>query len=233
MEDFGELDIPLVSAPSATDPRSEQFVVSGNCPTVEIVNELSMLSEYMDVANPQADNLLSSVHLSQAESDCTYSGKNATVDIKLAFEGMLGPRGRTSASDKPFFSYPFFVAVTAPDGKILAKEVFGASMTYGTDQDTQTYYESLRQIIPIADPARGARYKVLVGFQLSQDQLNQNRAFIRRQNEAPPEPEIQEEIIFNQPPMESGTANNPESVPGSVYKAPPKTHPMDITTPME
>ncbi len=228
MEDISSLEIPSISSPSASDPRSDEFVISGNCPRVEIVDELSIMNEYIDISDQQPYNLISNVNLTQAESNCNYSGKSATVDLKLAFEGSLGPRARVKDNDRPFFSYPFFVAVTAPNGTILAKEVFSASMTYDTGQDHQTYYESMRQIIPITDPARGNRYKVLVGFQLSQDQLNQNRAALRQQKKAATETAAQEVVIQQQPQQQPVNTLAPAA--GSPKK---NTGPIDITTPIE
>ncbi len=227
VEDIGNLEIPSIISPSASDPRSEAFVISSNCPTVEIVEELSMINEYIDISDPQSYNLVSSANLMQAESSCSYSGKSATVDIKLAFESRIGMRGRLKDKDRPFFSYPFFVAVTSPDGSILAKEIFSASVTHSSGQNSQTYYESMRQIIPIIDPARGSRYKVLIGFQLSQDQLNQNRAALRKQKKtaktAKKSTKDKQEIIVPNTHQTSSTLLQKEKT----------TTPLDITTPIE
>ena len=77
------------------------------------------------------ENLISRIDLKSAESTCRLASKSAIVDVRLIFQGKLGAKGRQTRTDKPFFSYPFFVAVTSPNGKIMAKEIFAASMTYG------------------------------------------------------------------------------------------------------
>ena len=116
--------------------------------------------------------------MSESQSTCTYNDRSVTVDLKLAFDGNLGPKGRKTSKDKPFFSYPFFVAVTSPSGKILAKEIFAASMTYDAGQNEQIYFETLRQIIPTDNRSQGAGYKVMIGFQLAEKQLDYNRKII-------------------------------------------------------
>lgn len=161
------------------------------CPQVKIVDELSALSEFSDISSPADYNLVSRVTLAQSESACTYDGNNAVVDLKLVFEGQIGPKGRVKPSDTPTFSYPFFIAVTNANGEIKAKEVFGASVTYAAGQNGHTYYESLRQIIPVENGIEARNFNVLVGFQLSPEQLRYNRANIvpireeaRRQEES-------------------------------------------------
>ena len=73
------------------------------------------------------------------------------------------------------------VADQCMHGKILAKEVFSASMIYAQGEDYKSYKETLRQIIPLNDTKQGKKYKVLVGFQLSQEQLNYNRQILEQQ----------------------------------------------------
>ena len=166
-------------------------LIDGNCPQVQIVKELSMLDEFPPGNSSKSSNLISNVVMSEAESRCEYKDRSVTVDLKLAFDGKLGPKGRKTSKDKPFFSYPFFVAVTSPGGKILAKEIFAASMTYNAGQNNQTYYETLRQIIPTDSRTQGAGYKVMIGFQLGEKQLAYNRKRIEAERVAAEKAEMQ------------------------------------------
>lgn len=145
------------------------------CPRVTIVDELGAINDFMDISDPSEYNLVSEATLDLEESSCVYRKSNVSVDLKLAFYSRLGQRGKLNDKDKPFVSYPFFVAVTNPDGNILAKEVFGASMTYDRGEEKHTYFENLRQIIPIINPDKGKDYEILVGFQLTPEQLAYNR----------------------------------------------------------
>lgn len=177
-KDFGSLKLPSLSGSTAAS--SEQLVYSGDCPRVEAVQDLKMLSEFADTTNQVEQNLISTVKIAKIQSACSYEERSVTVDLKMDFAGRLGPQGRSTGST-PFFSYPFFVAVTSANGTILAKEIFAASMTYNPGQDTQTYTEKMRQIIPIERRERGANYKVLVGFQLTPDQLSHNRLTLEQE----------------------------------------------------
>ncbi len=145
------------------------------CPQVEIVDDLSSISDFSDPRKQKKEYLISRVDLKSAESTCKLSSKTAIIDLKLLFNGKLGPKGRNKTSEKPFFSYPFFVAVTTPSGKIIAKEIFAAAITYGGNEDEHTYFENLRQIIPVKNKNQANNYRVLIGFQVTPDQLAYNR----------------------------------------------------------
>tara|TARA_R110001592_G_scaffold20926_3_gene84549 strand:+ start:622 stop:1305 length:684 start_codon:yes stop_codon:yes gene_type:complete len=157
-----------------TSGHAEQLLKSP-CPQVEIVDDLSSISDFTDPKNQVKKNLISRVDLKSAESTCKLSSKTAIVDLKLIFNGSLGDKGRTKSTDKPFFSYPYFVAVTTPNGKIMAKEIFAASMAFAAKKNEHSYFENLRQIIPIKNKNQANNYRVLIGFQVTPDQLAYNR----------------------------------------------------------
>lgn len=199
---LGDLKLPALG----TDTEPADFVVGSDCPKIEVVPELAGYNEFRPIKNPFEDSLITSVNLTLAGAACTYNPKSVTVDLKLQFDGRLGP-AQESATNKEFFSVPFFVAVKEPGGNVLAKEVFAASLNYPTGAQRTVYTENLRQIIPIANTARGPRYKVVVGFQLTPEQLSYNRAAIKRRkvlqdlNRNYKKPEIQREGEIQNAPV--------------------------------
>lgn len=148
--------------------------IENPCPTVRIIDELSSLSEFKGNSDKESQ-LISRVNLNQVESSCNFERGHVAVDLKLAFESALGPKAKIKNSDKPFFAYPFFVAVTNDDDEILAKEVFAASIAYKRDEDSHMYYEKLKQLIPISRNSQARNYNILIGFQLTAKQLKFNR----------------------------------------------------------
>ncbi|MCB9983280.1 MAG: hypothetical protein H6861_06370 [Rhodospirillales bacterium] len=172
VKDFESIELPALN--NATTRSAENLVYSGDCPAVDAVEELQSLSEFTDINNQSDDNLVAKVDITNLQSACSYDERSVTIDVRTDFVGTLGTQGRAPAS----FSYPFFVAITSAGGEILAKEVFAAQVNYDAGQTTYSYTEKLRQIIPIETKARGSHYKVLVGFQLTPDQLAYNRKMI-------------------------------------------------------
>ena len=159
------------------DPQAE-FLTDSACPTVQVVNDLSRLYEFTEGLPTVTDNLISSVKMNEVERTCIFNERSVTVDLKLALDGKLGPKGRRASNERPFFSYPFFVAITNANGKIIAKEIFAASMKYDPGETEQLYFETLRQIIPADTRAQASSYKIMIGFQLAQKQLEYNRTIM-------------------------------------------------------
>ncbi len=189
--------INLPSLRNSTSRSSQELVYSGSCPQAEAVEELKSLSEFSDTSDQSDYNLVSKIGIANLQSACNYDERSVTIDLRMDFQGTLGPRGGNSGS----FSYPFFVAVTSARGDILAKEVFAAPLTYNPGQKTQTYTEKMRQIIPIENRDRGSKYKILVGLQLTPDQLGYNRKKIAEEKLLL-EAEEQKKTEFEKAPME-------------------------------
>jgi hypothetical protein len=158
--------------------------------------------------------------MSDIQSKCVYGSQSVTVDIKLSFEGTAGANGPAGTA-----SYPFFVAVTGPGGNILAKEVFAASMDYSRGPN-QTYFESMRQIIPVPSKTAGEQFKVLAGFQLSDDQLAYNRALIAATERAAKERAKVEKARIEAAKEASKRSDNPD-----VVIVPDTMTPDDATPP--
>ena len=180
---------PRITRPDShlvREPTSAALI--NDCPDVKIVEELSLLTEFTNPALPTNETMISRAHLALGQSTCTYTERSVSVDVRLSFESELGPRAKMKDSDTPFVSYPFFVAVTDDEGRILAKEVFAASMTFGKDETRHTYTEALRHVIPINDREDAREHKVLVGFQLTSDQLAFNRRFMAMHSPIAPTP---------------------------------------------
>ncbi len=127
--------------------------------------------------NPTPKTLVSEVKLGKQRGACIYNqeDKSVAVQVSLIFNSSLGPRSKIYKGDKPNFAYPYFIAVTSPNGEIVAKEVFAASISYKEDQKSLSHKETLRQIIPLEKLGEGPDYTILAGFQLTEEQLEYNR----------------------------------------------------------
>jgi hypothetical protein len=145
------------------------------CPAVSIVEDLDKLTQFTDMSAPAPSNKVSNIVISDTVSGCTYNDNNIIVQMNIRFEGDLGPDGRVWQSDAPRFSYPYFIAVTNSQGNILAKEVYALTVSYQDGEQEIAHEERLRQIIPIPDGSFGADHEILIGFQLTEQELAYNR----------------------------------------------------------
>ena len=101
---------------------------------------------------------------------CKYSKTDVTVLAKIAFLAQRGP-----ASSQPEARLPFFVAVTDSGREILAKQVFQTVVAFPEGRSQAGVFEEIEEIIPLPDQTSGPEYEIIVGFQLTEEQLRHNR----------------------------------------------------------
>lgn len=164
---------------------NEKLINHNQCPDVEISEELSQLYQFTGKSDvkkgiiPDEKTLKSKTKIDLQSDYCSYENKAVTVDIALNFTGELGPHGRLTKTDDPLYSYPFFVAILDNFGKIIAKQIFTANLHYMNEGEETSYHETIRQIIPVDKASDGHKFNIVIGFQLSEEQLAYNRALMK------------------------------------------------------
>jgi len=219
MQDLESIKLPSLNG--ATAASSRELVYSGNCPQVDAVEELKTLADFSDLSDMSDYNLVSRINIAKIQNACSYDERSVTIDLRMDFNGKRGPKSAGASS----FSYPFFVAVTSASGEILAKEIFAAGLTYSGNETDQIYTEKLRQIIPIENKDHGARYKILVGFQLTPGQLSYNRKMIQEEQRQKEEALRQDAEKAKETIFEEQTQQIPEQAQKEIYIG----RPVDIT----
>ncbi len=150
-------------------------VYDGTCPPVTVRPDLSHLVEFYDAAKPSVETKVSEATITNVQNICRVEGTSLSMQVDISLTGKTGPKARVKPSDKPSFAYPYFVAVTDAQGTVLSKEIFAASVSYGSDKDSIGKTESIFQTMPLPDKTAGQVYNVVVGFQLTMDQLAYNQ----------------------------------------------------------
>lgn len=158
--------------------KPDSITIAANraaCPEVRIVDDLNQVHQFEDAAVPKDSENISVIRMTNIKDYCSIVKNNVAIDMTVAFDGALGPKARAKDTDKPSFAYPYFVAITNNQGNIIAKEVFAVTMSYEAGKDEETRTEQIRQLIPTGAGNPGS-YRVLVGFQLNDQELAYNRA---------------------------------------------------------
>lgn len=206
--------LPEPEAPLALDPAENTMTASvESCPPVTVIEELKALHQFSNPDRPSPQTKISEVAVGGLQTGCTYTGNNVAVELDLTFTGKLGPAGRMATSDQPSFAYPYFIAITTPNGNILAKEVFAATVTYEQGKDTVIHQEHLRQIIPLSGEY-DTEHSLLIGFQLSEGELAYNRS------------------VMGMPDYRLGATDEPAAnIETSAGSEAPAKKPMTVTPP--
>lgn len=183
MPSFSTKDDTTVPA----EPGAEMAAVSNganpmaaaaqDCPAIEVLPELNVMHQFIDAKSHRAEDRLSTLKMAGFTSQCKRNESNIIVDLDIRFEGTLGPKASAWNTDRPSFAYPYFVAVATPNGNIMAKEVFGVTVSYSQGQTSIIHTEHIHQIIP-AMGEMGGESQILMGFQLTEAELAFNRSMI-------------------------------------------------------
>ena len=196
---ISSIDFPYFGASDKSEATQKTAMLASpaDCPQAAIVDDLKNLTQFETPSAPTPGTKISSITLSSMESKCSLNEKTVAVDMTLTFDGQIGPKAASWKTESHSFAYPYFIAVTTPTGEILSKEVFAATIRYDRDETAITQKENIRQVIPLRENMSAAGYEILVGFQLTDDELNYSR------------------MIANQPPVT-------EAVPVAEEKPKPK-----------
>jgi hypothetical protein len=162
--------------PALADPE--------DCPDIGLVPELTRLTKFKQGEGRTLDDVRYDVVVrSISQPVCSEKDRKVRVGLRLEFATQ---RGRAEKSSRVEFSY--FVAIRhRVSGEIVTKEVFPVAFDLPQGRDGAVAEEELEQVtIPIRKDEKGLYYAILIGLQLSEDELNYNR--LRRGETIEPRP---------------------------------------------
>lgn len=158
-----------------TDASGLLSVGGESCPQVKGLADLATITQFSNTGEMTPDKMVSDTKLEKITSKCTVAGNSVSVELELNFAGILGPIGVKDLDGQANYTYPYFLSVISPDGKILSKDVFALSMVYENGQITYHKQDKLRQVIPLMTGQDARQFQIMIGFQLSEDELAYNR----------------------------------------------------------
>jgi len=104
--------------------------------------------------------------------ECVYENDDSEVlaELILRIGAIKGP---AATSQKQVF--PFFVAIADKNKKVLGKKIFESLIEVPQGKRRGAVQEEIVQRIPITSGRSGADYTIVMGFQLTNEQLEYNR----------------------------------------------------------
>ena len=165
-----------LAACGSTSSISEQLDSrqnAGPCPPMGAIYDVSRYVAFTDGAEQLYPNITFTGEIVDVRMFCRYVGDEplvAELEIDFAF-------GKGDAGSGNTHTYPYFVAVTRRSGKVLSKELFNTQANFGGERVTGNREVIGRITIPRVDETiSGSNFEVLVGFELTEEQLAFNRA---------------------------------------------------------
>lgn len=141
------------------------------CPRVALAEDADRLSRFNSDIRV-ADNLLYEARIFQADGGCGYDDDVIDVELTVRIAVTLGP-----AASERTAPIQYFVAIARNDDhSVVARGSFDTLVEFpGITRHSGTV-EEFEQTIPLREGETGANYVILLGFEMTPDELAFNRA---------------------------------------------------------
>ena len=142
------------------------------CPQVGIVSDLDRLTEIDTRDLGSTTSILFSSRIQRLGVACKVSSDGVTVSTVMELFSKL------SGYDTPADVHlSYLVATVDPNGRILAKEIYQTKIGFSDGMETVRKKEEVVVFIPSRVKSNLRGYKILIGFELTESQLQYNKGF--------------------------------------------------------
>lgn len=181
----------LLAVLSACQSSNPLLITRTSCPAVAVVKYANSYTQFAPGANYRANGLELSAQLSDVQVACRESKTGDAVST-VSFEVSAG---RASATGGSQVTVPYFIAVIEDGTTILSKQVYSAPLQFADGSLHSQVRQSVSATTPFVplppEPDRkkkreqfqefaedsrpkAAKYEILVGFQLTEEQAAYN-----------------------------------------------------------
>jgi hypothetical protein len=161
----------VLSLAGCSGSKVPQTVGKLNCPGAFIAPGLDSYTVFRPGVAPSvnANDIIFGVKLASVSSSCTNEPQGIRVRTLLSF---IAVRNDDNFRQGDF---TYFVAIADAQQRISAKRDFALRVNFAARQKEMRVYDDITEHLPLKDISLGNRYAVIVGLQVSQQQLELNR----------------------------------------------------------
>ncbi len=161
---------PLLAAMAAAAFLSACNRTPPACPRAIILDDGASVTKFRDGGGRDLTDVVAQAEIVDAAVECDYDRSGVDVAMQIAIAAARGPADRARMAD-----FEYFVAIADAQRNILAKEVFRVRIAFAENQGRVGTIEQIEPRIPLKDRAHGVSYQIVVGFQLTPEELEWNR----------------------------------------------------------
>jgi hypothetical protein len=145
------------------------------CPRPGILPDANTVAVFRDGGGRDITDMLVQSQIVDVRVDCTYAKRGSRpsvlLELQIAIAAERGPADRTRRA-----AVPYFVAIVDAERNVVAKETFTAAFEWTDNRPRVGRVDVWEPYIPLERNMDGPTYQVMVGFQLTADQLAWNRS---------------------------------------------------------
>ena len=146
------------------------------CPSAAVIAPASTLTTFKPGMHDDPTGELYTVGIANVKTDCTLDADNGTTDSTLALRFTAK---RAPAPEAASYRVPYFVAV-ALEGKVLAKRDIWVNFGFAPGAATAVFGDEVAStVINLENGKKPYDYEIVVGLQLTHDQLEYNKKMSR------------------------------------------------------
>ncbi|WP_420406249.1 hypothetical protein [Nisaea sp.] len=141
------------------------------CPKTDFVSDLDQMTAFADDAVGDLTDVRFDARLGGLSAVCNFERDGLVMDIAFQVVATRGPANRANRAD-----VTYFLAIADETGSVIAKETFSNTLPFKGNLRRVAVTDEFAPRIPYtADKLTLNRYRVLIGFQLTPEQLRYNR----------------------------------------------------------
>jgi hypothetical protein len=145
------------------------------CPAGGILPEANTLVQFREGGGRDVTDMVVQGQIVDIRIGCVYATRrnraSVTLDLQIAFAAERGPADRTRRA-----ALPYFIAIVDAERNVVVRENFIAGFEWTDNRPRVGRVDRWEPFIPLNSNAEGPGYQVVIGFQLTAEQLAWNRS---------------------------------------------------------
>ncbi|MAI49348.1 MAG: hypothetical protein CMM16_02130 [Rhodospirillaceae bacterium] len=144
--------------------------VKYRCPAVFILEDAKAMTRFKPGPGRDITDILFEAEIVNFAGDCDYDEGEAEIQLSVQIRVERGPasKGRRVAFD-------YFVVVQKTKSQPEGKSIFNVVGEFEGNRTRMLYQDDLAMAVPVKVPKDGAALEIVLGFQLTPDELKYNR----------------------------------------------------------
>lgn len=169
----GAVLLPLgLAGCGSTSEEKAVFSAAHPCPRIGVLAGADQIVVF-DGRGTDITNVVVRAEIEKSALKCEYDIDDKTISLDLGFNG-LAELGAAASTNEIHLNG--FVAITRPDASVIRKTYVDVPLKFEKGSQKVRFLSTLEKtVLPYSDEMDGSSYEILVGFQLSPEQLSYNR----------------------------------------------------------
>lgn len=141
------------------------------CPAVFILEDAKDLTRFKAGPGRDITDILFEAEIVNFVGDCDYDEGQAEIELSVQIRVERGPANRGRKVE-----FEYFVAIPEFRNQVEGKSIFNVVGEFEGNRTRMIYQDDLDMTIPVKVPTDGAALEIVLGFQLTPEELKFNRS---------------------------------------------------------